>query len=560
MDIKDILLKKKLLTETQYQEVENASQQLHSSIEEVLIGKNYLTKQQLGEAVAEKFHVPYADLANMQLDQEIIKLIPKDIALEHKIIALGKTTADLKVGMVNPLDLKSIEFVRKGTGYNIVPYYITEGDFHESLRYYKTEIKQEFKDIIEQHVEETKKSGKTDETALPIIKIVDTILEYALSGGASDVHIESLENGALVRYRIDGILHDIVTLPKVVLLPIIARVKILSNLKIDEHRLPQDGRFKTTINDQSISFRVSIIPTYYGEKIVMRILEDSAKNYSLEDLGFSQKDLRIVTNNIHKPNGMILVTGPTGSGKSTTLYTVLGILNTPQVNICTVEDPIEYSMPRVNQVQINPQIGLTFAAGLRAFLRQDPNIILVGEIRDTETADIAINASMTGHLVLSTLHTNSSAGAIPRLIDMHIEPFLIASTINIIIAQRLVRKLCAQCKEEYDPSSDSRNTLIQGLEKSKVLTPALQETIETSKFYRAPGCTHCSGGYKGRIGIYEVLEVTDAIKGLIMENANSSVIEAKALEEGTSLMVEDGIEKAKQGTTSIEEILRVTKE
>lgn len=560
MNLKEILTKNNAITEEAYNNIEEMSEQLHSSVEDIIIGKNFLTKENYGAIIAKYYNTEYINLDNLQINSDIIRLIPKEIALKYKAISFSKTSSDLKVGMTDPANVEAIEFIKKATGYNIIPYFVTESDFHNALRFYKTEIKQEFKDIIQKNIQESKKGTKTDETALPIIKIVDTIVEYAISEGASDIHVESLETGALVRYRVDGILHDAVDLPKEVLHPIIARIKILSNLKIDEHRLPQDGRFKIRLNDQDVSFRVSIIPTYFGEKIVMRILEDSAKNYSLNNLGLNDKDKDIVASNIRKPNGMILVTGPTGSGKSTTLYTVLGILNTPEVNINTVEDPIEYSMPRVNQMQVSPTIGLTFSSGLRAFLRQDPNIIMVGEIRDTETADIAINAAMTGHLVLSTLHTNDSLGAIPRLIDMHIEPYLIATTVNLVMGQRLVRKLCEHCKKQTEPSKQIRDNLIKSMDNNQALTDKLRDDIQTKPFFSAEGCNYCTNGYKGRIGIYEVCEITPTLRQMILEKRSANDLKLQAFKEGLTLMMQDGLDKALSGITTIEEVLRVTKE
>ncbi len=565
MDLKTILIHNNVVTSQQYEEALGTANQLHSDIMDIIISKGYISEDTLGEIIGKTMGVPYINLTKKEINPDILKILPKDVSIEKKVIPFEKTPYSLKIGMVNPTDLRAIEFVKKGTGYNVEIYYITEKQFRDLLKRYTTGIREEFQTIIEKHVNESKQAignGKGDDNiGLPIIKMVDLILENAITEEASDIHMESLEYESIIRYRVDGVLHDVVTIPKDVYIPVIARIKILANLKIDEHRLPQDGRFKININDQQISFRVSIIPTFYGEKIVMRLLEDSARKFNLSDLGLSERDLETVSYNIKRPNGMILVTGPTGSGKSTTLYTILSILNTPEVNINTVEDPIEYSMPRVNQMQVNPPIGLTFASGLRAFLRQDPNIIMVGEIRDSETADIAVNAAMTGHLVLSTLHTNDSAGAIPRLIDMHIEPFLIASTLNIVVAQRLVRKLCTSCKKPLSLDNDSKKTLVE-LFKNEIQMGSKNviKIIDENEFFQPVGCPQCNNGYKGRIGIYEVLEVTPKVKELITGKANAGEIMEEAIKNGLTLMKEDGLRKAKLGITSIEEVLRVTKE
>ena len=396
------------------------------------------------------------------------------------------------------------------------------------------------------------------------------MLEYAIFEGASDIHIESLEKTVLIRYRVDGILRDVMDLPKSLQDGLVARIKILSNLKIDEHRLPQDGRFKIENKDYKISFRVSIIPVYDGEKVVMRLLDEGKKILTLEQLGLQPKVLDSVKADLSKPNGIILVTGPTGSGKTTTLYTMMDILNKPGVNISTIEDPIEYRMPRINQSQVNPKIGFTFAMGLRALLRQDPNIIMVGEIRDRETAGIAVNAAMTGHLVLSTLHTNDAPTALPRLLDMGIEPFLVSSTTNMIMAQRLVRKICQNCitsytikKEEAAQIEKDHGINIAEISQAMSQAKAVSKTEDFSSilFFKGKGCNKCGrNGYKGRIGIYEVLPMTEEIKNLVNTRADSNAIRAKARGQGMITMLEDGFLKAKAGVTTIEEILRVTKE
>jgi len=398
---------------------------------------------------------------------------------------------------------------------------------------------------------------------LPIIRIVETLIKHAILQRASDIHIEPTEKEVVVRYRIDGILRDAMTLPKISAPGIVARVKVLSSLKLDEHRLPQDGRFKIETEDYKYSIRVSVLPVFDGEKIVMRLLSETSKAYTLEAIGLRGEALEKVQDNLRKPVGMILVTGPTGCGKTTTLYAMMEILNVPGVNISTVEDPVEYRMPRINQTQVNSKIGLTFASGLRALVRQDPDILMVGEIRDNETAGLAINAALTGHLVLSTLHTNTSAGALPRLIDMKAEPFLISSTLNCILAQRLVRKLCEDKEKYYLKDSEIKN-LAQYCDLNRILEILREEGLAKPKqpfnkitFYRAKSAKESPGGYKGRIGIFEVLLVTETIKDLIVKQATSDQVQAQAQKEGMRTMIEDGFIKAAQGVTSIEEVLRV---
>jgi type IV pilus assembly protein PilB len=401
------------------------------------------------------------------------------------------------------------------------------------------------------------------------MRVVDTLLEYAVFEKASDIHIEPQENSVIVRYRIDGVLHDVMTLPKVIQAAIVARIKVLSNLKIDEHRLPQDGRFKIEKDGYKFSLRVSTIPIFDGEKVVIRLLDESTKAMSLEDLGFEKINMEIIQRNAKKPHGMILVTGPTGSGKSTTLYTLLSLLNTKSVNISTIEDPVEYRIVGANQMQVSPKIGLTFAMGLRALLRQDPNIIMIGEIRDKETAEEAVHAAMTGHVVFSTLHTNNAAAALPRLLDIGVEPYLIASTINAVLAQRLVRVVCKDCSAPYKIDKATMNSLekIFHLEK---LMPILEKSgaikektknIEDLKFFKGQGCDKCNhSGYKGRCGIHEVLEVTPEVAEMIMQHKSSQDIQDVAEKDGMVLMWEDGFIKALKGITTIDEILRVSKE
>ncbi len=457
--LKAFLIDAGLITGKKFDEILEKTKRLGKRVEDVLISEGIVGKEQLMKLEAYILGIPFTNLEKEKIDPEVLRIIPEPIARAHNIIAYRKKGNDLEVAMLDPEDLMTIEFIKKTSNLRILPRLTTEESIKNALRQYAQTLEAEFSELIkkeageiktirEEEIVEEKLELRKIAEELPIIKIVDTLLKHAILERASDIHIEPLEKEVLVRYRIDGILRERMVLPKQVAPGIVARVKVLSNLKLDEHRLPQDGRFKIETPDYKYSVRVSILPVFDGEKIVMRLLPESAKAFTLEELGLRDLNLERVQDALKKPIGMILVTGPTGSGKTTTLYSMLEILNTPAVNISTIEDPIEYRMPRVNQTQVNPKIGLTFASGLRALVRQDPDIIMVGEIRDEETASLAINAALTGHKVLSTLHTNTAAGAIPRLIDMKVEPFLLSSTLNLIMAQRLVRRLCQE-KEKY---------------------------------------------------------------------------------------------------------------
>ncbi len=575
--LKDFLLDSNMLDNGKVSETFSEAEKQEKQLGNLLLEKKLISEVELQKLYAYILGIPFVNLEKEAVPAEILQIIPEPIAKKYNIVAFEKSGNDLKVAMLNPDDLQTIDFIKKKTGLKIVPCLTSEESIREILKHYEKSLKAEFGDIIDRSSQEVAE-GEAEEDlekvaqGLPIIRIVDTLLKHAILQSASDIHIEPGEHEVRVRYRIDGILHDAMTLPRQVLQGIIARIKVLSNLKLDEHRLPQDGRFKIEKDDWKISFRISVLPVFDGEKIVMRLLDESSKGLTLEKMGLGGRALEVVHREIRKPNGMILVTGPTGSGKTTTLYTVMDILNQPEVNISTVEDPVEYRMPRINQTQVNPKVGMTFAAGLRSLLRQDPDIIMVGEIRDKETLEIAINAAMTGHLVLSTLHTNSAAGALPRMLDMGAEPFLVASTTNVIVAQRLVRRLCPDCRVTYKLTekevkslADSFNIedILEYLKNSAELKGKIKpkDNWQDLAFFRPKGCEKCRGeGYHGRIGIYEALEVNEEIEKLITSLATSETIEKKAKENGMATMLEDGFAKAAQGITSIEEILRVSKE
>jgi type IV pilus assembly protein PilB len=552
------------------------AQSREKKLGDVLLEKKLIEDEKLRKLYAYILGIPFVDLRKELISSEVLQSIPELIAKKYKVVAFERDGHDLKVAMLNPEDIQTIDFIKKKTGLKIITCLATEESIGTILRQYSKSLKAEFGDIISKNSEEALNDGSKEDLekiaqGLPIIRIVDTLIKHAIFQNASDIHIEPEEKELRVRYRIDGILHEAMTLPKQVADGIIARIKVLSSLKLDEHRVPQDGRFKIEKEGKKMSFRVSILPIFDGEKVVMRLLDESSKGLTLESMGLTGVGLEIIHREIKRPNGMILVTGPTGSGKTTTLYTIMDILNVPGVNISTVEDPVEYRMPRINQTQIYPKVGLTFAAGLRALLRQDPDIIMVGEIRDRETMEMAINAAMTGHLVLSTLHTNSAAGALPRLLDMGAEPFLVASTANVIIAQRLVRKLCPDCREEYKISGKELKSfrenykmeeILEVIAKSKILGNKVRpgDQWEDIKIFKTRGCDQCHEGYRGRVGIFEVLEVNEDIKKMISQKATATEIEEKAKSRGMLTMVEDGFIKVIQGITSLEEILRVTKE
>ncbi len=552
--LREIILKSGFIKQEDFDAAIKSSNELDKNIADILIYRGLISEDVLGQLVAEYYKVPYISLSKKVIPFDLLKLIPEEAATTFKILPFAKTEDTVSLAMEDPSDLEAREFVKRKTGKKIEMFYVTAPDFTVALGQYKKNIQEAFTKIIEENVE--KSIGKSGATVIlgadiPVVKILDTILEYAVAERTSDIHFEIMENVFLIRFRIDGVLRDILNLPVDIHPSIVARIKILSYLKIDEHRIPQDGRFKFKIKENYIALRVSILPGFYGENIVLRILPESTRPLALEELGLIGHNLNLVKHNIRKPHGMILVTGPTGSGKTTTLYSILNILNTTEVKICTVEDPVEYGIKRVNQIQINPAAGLTFAAGLRSLLRHDPDIIMVGEIRDKETAEMAIHSSLTGHLVLSTLHTNDAASTIPRFLDMGAEGFLVASTINLIIAQRLVRKICTSCIETYKPSD----------EQLSYLKNYLGESESSHNFYRGKGCLECGNkGYKGRVGIYEVLEINESMRDLIIKRVSAEDIYKEGVAHGMIPLLRDGMDKALGGTTTIEEVLRVVRE
>lgn len=562
--ISDILLSEHLLTPEQYREIKVKSASEGKTDEGIIKLLGIIPDEKLMEAKARLLGIPFISLANTSFSPQALSFVPRAVAERFSLIPFfyDEKTKTLSIAMGNPVDLEAISFVQQKTGLNIKAFASSLNEITSAIgQQYRQELVGEVGKAIKE-TEDLTKPITIDSTQIgqiikeaPIAKIVSTILEYAVTSRASDVHIEPQEDRVRVRYRIDGILYDRLSLPKTVQDAVISRIKILSQMKIDEHRSPQDGRFNFKVSESEVDLRISVLPTVFGEKIVMRLLRKSGGIPTLPELGLSGTSLKNLETAILRPHGIIIVCGPTGSGKTTTLYSVLSKLNTTRVNIMSLEDPVEYQIPGVNQVQINPAVGLTFATGLRSFLRQDPNIILVGEIRDQETTDLAIQAALTGHLVFSTLHTSNASGALPRLLDLGAEGFLIASTMNAIIGQRIARTICPHCRESYVPPPQIINEI------KTVLGNLFTKTESEVRFYRGKGCAECgNSGYLGRVGIFEVLAVSQKIAHLVLERADSDTLEKEAISEGMITMKQDGYLKVLQGTTSIEEVLRVAQE
>ncbi|MEN8253109.1 MAG: ATPase, T2SS/T4P/T4SS family [Patescibacteria group bacterium] len=567
----DVLLQKSLITADQVAQLQLEKTSSGKSILDLIEEKALLSEEELTKAKSQFYAVPFVSISEMGVSPEALNHLSESVARKYSMLpfAVNKAEATLSVTMKDPLDLAAIDFTTLKTGLKIIPHYATPSEIDRNLneRYAQnlsSEVSQALEDSQKyqpsaRKLESVSSASQQVVRQAPITKIVETILTFALKSRASDVHIEPQEERTRVRYRIDGVLQEKLILPKTVQDAVVSRIKILSDLKIDEKRVPQDGRFNFDSESQSVDLRVSTLPTVHGEKVVMRLLKKDSSVPSLIDLGLRGLALKNLQDAIKIPHGIVLVTGPTGSGKTTTLYSLLHDINTPKVNIMTLEDPVEYQMPGVNQVQVNPQAGLTFASGLRSFLRQDPNIIMVGEIRDTETVDLALQASLTGHLVFSTLHTSSAAGAIPRLIDMKAEPFLLASTLTSIVAQRIARKINEKYKEEYVPEP----TVVEGIK--QVLGPIFDIWCKQNnkdpnnvKLYRCnKNRPETEPEYSGRIGIFEIMKIDSDIGKLILGQRPANEIEAVALKKGMLLMKQDGYIKALEGITTLEEVLRV---
>jgi len=557
-------------------------------LQDIVLQNNLIDERALTKLYATYADIPYIELDPRDIPSDILMRIPERIARQYNAVIFKIDPNGLiHLAMDDPDDVQAVNFIEKEIGTNTRVYIAPRSNILECLEGYRGDVTQELKEVIDIQREDDGSNQKVTEAEVaedsPIAQTVNLLLEYAIRSNASDIHIEPREQFVQVRYRIDGVLKEVNRLPKNVLDALVSRIKILSNLKIDERRIPQDGRFKIKVAGKQYALRVSTLPIADGEKVVMRILDESNQAVTLEQLGYWGHSLAVINQALTEPNGMILVTGPTGSGKSTSLFSVLSMLNTPEVNISTIEDPVEYKIPGVNQTQTNSKAGMTFASGLRALLRQDPNIIMVGEIRDGETANLGVQAALTGHLVFSTLHTNNAATCLPRLLDMGIEPFLIASTVKAVVGQRLVRRLCMNCRQSYVPDQTEVAEIVRlfhlapgqnfyyihQLEAQAIVqkvggeTPwGTTDTTIAALWRPSPnGCDECNHtGFKGRVGIYEVLGTSREIQKMIIGGNTSNEIQDQAVAEGMTTMLTDGLIKAIRGNTTVEEVLRVTKE
>ncbi len=563
--VKEMLIRAGVIDEATFLSVKEEADRKRQNVVDLLVSQNLLNKEYFFTLLAETLGFERVNLGVEKIDEDVMKLIPEDIARQRKVIVFRKgDDGSYDVAMDNPTDLETIDFLSLRLKSKVRPFLATDEDLNRGYLLYHKQITQDFKKIIDERVRESLRSktkGDLKEAAedVPIVAIVDNLLEYAVSSRASDVHFEALDDAVLVRFRVDGILHEIIRMPKDIHQAIVARMKILSGLRVDEHMHPQDGRFRHRIGDGLIDIRVSVIPTFYGEKVEMRLLNAAQKPISLKELGMFDETIRFIQEGIQKTYGMVLVCGPTGSGKTTTLYSILNMLNRPEVNIVTVEDPIEYDMRYVNQTQVNPAAGITFASGLKSILRQDPNIIMVGEIRDEETANIAVQSALTGHLVLSSIHTNDAPTTIPRFIDMGVPPFLVSAVLNVICAQRLARKVHVDCIESYAPDEG----MIKALEREFSSAGVNPDVVKIPKvLYRGKGCSACNHtGFLGRVGIFEAMNVTEEVRKLIIgSDFNLDNLRDIARKEGMITMFEDGMRKVELGMTTIEEVLRVIRE
>ncbi|HOM77914.1 MAG TPA: ATPase, T2SS/T4P/T4SS family [bacterium] len=580
--IEDILLEKNLLTIDQVSSLRFENQNTGVPIAQIIKDRGLVSSLEFAKSYSEAYNIPYVSLPEKKPDPSLMSYVTMELAKSQEVVPFefNPETNELSLAMVDPLDLPTIEFVEKRSNVKVLPFITTPEDVKKVLSDFQgSKIGEEITAALEE-IEQTtlKLDGNAEEISsatlrdAPVARIVGMILETAVKIGASDIHLEPYEKETRLRYRVDGVLEEKRVFPKIMHDPIVARIKILSNMKLDEKRKPLDGRFKVQVGDVFTDLRISTLPTVYGEKVVIRLLQDEGTVLSFKDLGLRGLSLRRVEEALLKPTGIILVTGPTGSGKTVTLASALNKLNTVRINIMTLEDPVEIRIPGVNQVQVNPQAGLTFASGLRAFLRQDPDVIMVGEIRDGETAELAIHAALTGHLVLATLHTNSAAGAIPRLLDQGVEDYLLTSTINVVVAQRLVRRICQYCKEELTPPEEVQQemrAILHPLDPSKVATTTRDKSIiEAMKklsnpqltVYKGKGCDKCGNtGYHGRVGKFEVLNVSEKISDMILDHAASGKIHDQATQEGMITLQQDGVFRVLEGATTLEEVMRVIK-
>lgn len=576
-----------IVNDSQLDELKTLAKRSKQSLQETVIDQRVVSDEKLTKMIGELIDVPFVRIEPKDILDDVLKKIPEHIARQYNVVLFAiNDDGSLSLAMEDPDDVQALNFIQKEIGYNTKVFLATKSNILDCLENYRGDMNDELDEVISVQKDASAEDQNVSQDDFaensPIAQTVNLLLEYAIKSNASDIHIEPREDYVQVRYRIDGVLKEVNKLPRNVHGALVSRIKILSNLKIDERRVPQDGRFKIKVSGKQYALRVSTLPIADGEKVVMRILDESNQAISLDKLGYWGLSLATVKDAMAQPNGMILVTGPTGSGKSTSLFSILSELNTPDVNISTIEDPVEYKIPGVNQTQTNAKAGMTFASGLRALLRQDPNIIMVGEIRDGETANLGVQAALTGHLVFSTLHTNNAATCLPRLLDMGIEPFLIASTVKAVIGQRLVRRLCMNCRQEYVPNAEELSYIVQmfSLKQGSIQrlhelegqafadkiggdTPMGSTDVTIQRLWRPnpEGCDECNHvGFKGRVGIYEVLGISVPIQKMITANATSNDIQEQAISEGMVTMQTDGLIKSLRGVTTIEEVLRATRE
>jgi type IV pilus assembly protein PilB len=556
--LRDLLVRPEHVSAADFTMAEKEAEKDKRSLVEVLVDKDLIKDEQLGQLIAQDLGFSFINLRNEKIEEQILSLVPEIVARSKGIIAFARDAQEVKVGMVNPDDLEMRHILAKRFGQPVKPFLITKRDFHQALTGYQASLKDELASITNKLASEEVAKEEKDKV---VVKIVDLLLEHAYFNKASDIHIEPYAGEVGVRFRIDGVMHTVIRLPKELLDMILTRIKIMARMRIDEHRAAQDGKFQFKSQGETIDVRVSIVPVTAGENVVMRLLSASSRQLGLSSLGLSGQDLAGVKQVIKSPHGMILVTGPTGCGKTTTIYEILKVLNIEAMHIASIEDPVEYDIEGVSQIQVNPKTNLTFAKGLRAIVRQDPDIIMVGEIRDQETAQIAVHSAMTGHLVLSTLHANDAATTLPRLLDMGIEPFLIASTVKVVIAQRLVRSICQKCRYSYE-FSDEEIAIVNKMPQLKsILEAKYKKDIKKIRLYKGAGCKVCTNtGYSGRVGIFEILEIKENIKEQVINRAASDEILKVARKNGMTTMLEDGINKVFKGVTTLSEVLRVTRE
>jgi type IV pilus assembly protein PilB len=577
-NIEKLLLERKIATKEELEDYKLRAIQQNEPLLAVLQQAGVADEEDLTRLSAMASGLQYVNLTSVMVPVEIIETLPKGIAETYHAVAFGKIQGRLAVAMVDPSNIQAVDFLTRKIGQPLLTFMASQTGIEKVMLQYTAQMSDDLKQVVadasEQSVQQRATTAKQVQNLVqdaPITRALNTILEYAVNSRASDIHVEPREHDLRIRFRIDGVLRETMRLPKTIEPALVSRIKILSNLKIDEHRIPQDGEFTVHAGRKDVDLRIAIAPITWGEQIVIRLLDKSNTLLTLENLGFKGRAMRLITEGIHKPHGMTLATGPTGSGKSTTLYAVLQAIKNVAINIVTLEDPVEYKMDGINQIQVNNDVGLTFASGLRSILRQDPNVIMVGEIRDQETANLAVQSALTGHVVLSTIHTNSAAGVLPRLLDMQVEPFLVASTVNTVIGQRLVRRVCDKCREERQATAvetkSINETIGRLLPTSQAELMAVKDDIgfdvlplagqNAYTLYKGRGCKECTDGYKGRVGIYEVFAMTEAMEKMLATKATTSQIQNQAMADGMISMKEDGYLKALNGLTTLEEVARV---